>query len=162
MYPGFPEIENEFAEIAREVDHLRRCLTQVDQEPAQTDAQARWQTSVVCASTTEKIYMGLERVMSRIARDIDRAPMSRTGEWHLTLLKQVAAPFPGIRPAVISAEWYRGMDTIRAFRHRARYSYSLGLDYDIVVQRGHEAIASFLLFRQEVRDFFTQPPGAGG
>jgi hypothetical protein len=62
----------------------------------------------------------------------------------------MAPPFPGVRNSIISGQCYRQLDRFRAFCH-----YGTNLDFDIVVERSHEAVATFNVFRGEVRSFFA-------
>src|SRR5262249_53423423 len=122
--------------------------------------QESWEAGHVCASATEKIYTGCERIMSQIAREVDSAPVAHAEGWHASLLRRMAHAFPGARKEVISDECYRQMDRLRSFRHRERNTYGTNLDFDIVVERSREAVAAFALFRSDVRRFFASGPGS--
>jgi hypothetical protein len=156
MHPTFVDIENEFADIGREVEHLARLLARFDAEPVDPHSQAAWEATHICASATEKIYSGFERVMARVASEVDRAPVSHADGWHSALVRRMANPFPDIRSAVISPGCVELLDRLRSFRHRERNSYGFNLDFAIVMLRGQEAVAAFAIFRQDVRSFFSK------
>jgi hypothetical protein len=159
MHATFVDIENEFSDIADEVAHLSRFLDRLTQSSPSAASQASWEAVHVCASATEKIYTGCERIMAQVAREVDDAPVAHSAGWHAALLRRMAHPFPGVRNAVISDECYRQMDRLRAFRHRERNTYGTNLDFDIVVERSREAVATFGVFHSNVRSFFTSGPG---
>lgn len=161
MHAAFVDIENEFAELAEEVGHLSRFLDSLIQTDASPNRQDSWEASHVCASATEKIYTGCERIMARIASEVDRAPVMHSDGWHRALLLRMANPFPNVRPPVISGDCHRRLDRLRAFRHRERNSYGTHLDFDIVVERGREAVTTFDLFHGEVRSLFDSARGGG-
>lgn len=156
MHPTLVDIENEFAEIELEVERLANRLARMETESLAPLSQEEWEATLVCASATEKIYTGCERVMARFTAEVDQAPVIHSQGWHSALLRRMANPFPGIRPAVISRETHASLDALRAFRHRERNSYGGNLDLSIVAERGHEAIAGFNALRDDVRAFFVR------
>ena len=161
MYATFVDVENEFGELEEEVVRLSSFLQRRDGVDPSPDIQSLWEAVHVCASATEKIYTGCERIMARLASEVDGAPLTHSDGWHAALLRRMAHPFPDVRKAMISDECYKSLDRLRAFRHRERNTYGTHLDFDIVVERSHEAVAAFELFRREVRSFFTDHPTDG-
>jgi len=155
MRPNFVDIENEFREIAVEVEHLSRLLSRIVAPRPDDDRQAAWEAGHICASSTNKIYTGCERIMARVASAVDGTPITHSDGWHAALLRRIAHPFPGVRDAVISAACHHHLDRLRAFRHRVRNTYGVNLDYQIVVERGREAVAMFEMFRAEVGSFLS-------
>ena len=115
---------------------------------------------MVFASAAEKIYTGCERIMGRLAAEIDQSRVVHADGWHAALLRRMAHPFPGVRNAIISESCYALLDKLRAFRHRERNTYGVNLDFEIVVERAREAVLGFNLFRDEVRAFLRSAHGA--
>ena len=72
-------------------------------------------------------YMGIERILTRIAETID-GDLPRSENWHLLLLQQMSVEVPGIRPAVISTETGMKLDEYRRFRHVVRNVYTHDFD----------------------------------
>lgn len=101
----------------------------------------------------EKIYSGCERVMAMIASEVDGARLDRQEGWHITLLKRLSHPYPGIRGAVLSPETFKALDLLRAFRHRERNTYGIALDADIVLERSKQAAEAFGLFHADIIGF---------
>ncbi|GJD95324.1 ribonuclease toxin HepT-like protein [Methylobacterium iners] len=145
--------ENELSDIAAEVDHLRRSLARVQGSLPARGTHEGWEAVHICASATEKIYTGVERVMSMIATGVDGGAVGRSDGWHVALLKRMSHAVLGVRPAVLSPDCYARLDRLRAFRHRERNTYGLDLDFDVVIARSAEAIEAFTLFRREVGSF---------
>lgn len=154
MPPSFGDIENELREIATEAAYLESRLARIGLVSVEHDAQARWEATLVCASAAEKLYTGCERVMAQIVAEVDGVPVVRADGWHSALLRRVAAPFPGVREAVISGECQAVLNVMRAFRHRERNSYGIQMDFDVVVERARQAVVGFALFRAEVEGFY--------
>jgi len=153
----YVDLENELIEIEREVDMLARGGELYEQHTQDGDDSAfRWLAIQGLASGAEKIYTGCERVMAKIASDIDGARIDHGEGWHASLLRRMANPFPGIRGAVISEESLKGLDQLRAFRHRERNTYGLSLDPEIVTERAVETEAIFARFRTEISAFIKK------
>jgi hypothetical protein len=72
-------------------------------------------------------YMGIERILTRIAETIDGS-LPRGENWHLLLLEQMMKEVPGIRPAVISNATGTKLDEYRKFRHIVRNVYTHNFD----------------------------------
>lgn len=149
----FVDIENELNEIAREANLLADAMELYRHDAATADITRSWLDVQGLSSGTEKIYTGCERVMIKIARDIDGADIGRADDWHSSLLKRMANPFPSIRGPVISDDCYRALDRLRSFRHRGRNTYGFALDAELVLARAAEAPTAFARFRDEVGAF---------
>jgi hypothetical protein len=154
--PNFVELRLELERIAREVAHFTEVLDRLDRASLGAGSQEAWEATQICASATEKIYSGCERVMARMAKLHAAGPFARLEGWHIALLQHMASPLPGVRDAVITPTCFELLDKLRAFRHRERNSYGFDLDFGIVFERGHEAVAAFRLFRQEIEDFLSR------
>lgn len=155
MHPSYVDIENELLEIQAEVNHLSSYLNHIDHQNLPTDDQERWKSALICASATEKIYTGCERVMARLAAEIDKSHVMHVDGWHISLLRRMANPYPGVRGVIISNVCYLALDKLRSFRHRERNTYGINLDYEIVVERASESVITFANFRNEIKTFFS-------
>ena len=153
MRATFVDLSIELDDIGREASHLFAAL---DRNRGAVSVQESWERTHMLASAIEKIYTGCERVMARLASDVDGAPVSHAGHWHVTVLKRLAHPFPDVRGAVFSPETYAKLDRLRSFRHRERNSYGIDLDPSIVLDRASEAGATFSLFKHEVTCFMAR------
>jgi hypothetical protein len=72
-------------------------------------------------------YMGIERILTRIAETID-GDFPRGENWHLLLLQQMMIEVARVRPAVISTETGTKLDEYRRFRHVVRNVYTHNFD----------------------------------
>jgi hypothetical protein len=81
MHATFVDIENEFSDIAEEVEHLSRFLDRLTESNPIAERQASWEATHVCASATEKIYTGCELIMAQVAREVDDAPIAHSDGW---------------------------------------------------------------------------------
>ena len=98
----FVDVANELTEIAREVAHLQAALERWERSSPLAGSQREWEATHVCASATEKIYTGCERVMALLASELDGAPVAHSEGWHALLLRRLAHPYPGVREAILS------------------------------------------------------------
>lgn len=103
MHPSYVDIENEFAEIGVEVEHLLARLSRLDPHEPPADLQERWEATVICASAAEKVYTGCKRIMARPAAEVDGLPVSHSDGWHMALLRRMARPYPGAQSSRANA-----------------------------------------------------------
>ncbi len=87
-------------------------------------------------SILQDFYNGAERSFQRIARIVDEHVPSDE-QWHQTLLAQLAAPYPGRRPPIISAAIREDLDRYLRFRHRFRNIYGPDLNWSRLVELLH-------------------------
>jgi hypothetical protein len=153
MHPISAEIEDELQLVSREVNHLSRRLQRLDSgETLASGSQAEWEASTLCASATEKIYTGCERVMARIANQVDGVKVVHGENWHRVLLDRMRHPFGGRGP-IVTPETYDLLNRMRSFRHRERNTYGFDLDPEIVFERAREVVQAYDALAADVRRF---------
>jgi hypothetical protein len=158
VHPISDEIEDELAQVAREVGHLSVVLERINRGgPLLADSQEDWEASSLCASAAEKVYTGCERVMSRIAAEVDGDKIGKDEGWHRALLDRMKLPYKG-RSAILTDKTHELLDKMRGFRHRERNSYAFDLDTSIVLERAHEAIEAYDGLAADVRRFLAEQP----
>jgi hypothetical protein len=157
----FVDIENELVDIENEVKMLSRGVDVYRRTVVDADPAWNWLAIQGLASGVAKIYTGCERVMEMVANHVDGAKIEHSEGWHVSLVRQMAHPFPGIRDSVISPECFLALDHLRAFRHRERNSYGLVLDSEIVVERAAETKIAFAKFRSEIAAFAAKMDAGG-
>jgi ATP phosphoribosyltransferase regulatory subunit HisZ len=79
------------------------------------------------ALNVHDFYAGLERIFETIARQADQS-MPEGPHWHEDLLDQMASAIPSTRPAVLSSERRRQLESYRGFRHVVRNVYAVDFD----------------------------------
>jgi hypothetical protein len=153
MQAIFVDLENELKEISEEAEMLKLALAAHQVMKPKLPAYMFWLQISGLASGVEKLYTGCERVMATIAAKIDGSAVGHDDSWHLTLLRRMRNPFPGVRDSVLTDETYKALDGLRAFRHRERNSYGTKLDPEIVEERAGEALEAFELFKADFAKF---------
>jgi hypothetical protein len=149
------DLENELADVGKEVDMLASGLAIFQASAADADPAWSWLAVQGLASGVEKIYTGCERIMAMIASSVDGARVEHTEGWHISLLKRMANSFPDVRAAVISEQTYKALDRLRSFGHSERDTYGLVLDTEIVVERASQTIEAFGQFNLELAVFIA-------
>lgn len=78
------------------------------------------------AGILQDYYSGVERVLKRIAVEVDER-LPRGESWHRDLLAQMKREIPGLRPPLISEETFTLLNDLRSFRHRVGNIYTFNL-----------------------------------
>ena len=81
------------------------------------------------ALNIHSFYSGLERIFEKISSAIDGS-LPQGINWHQELLNQMALEIPNVRPAVISENTRKQLDTYRGFRHVVRNLYTYHISPD--------------------------------
>jgi hypothetical protein len=122
------EIIKELVErIHLELEEIPRVLTRMNDGWARARSSSDDLYLDGVALNLHGFYMGIERILTRIAETIDGKLPHGEG-WHLLLLEQMTKEVPGIRPAVISTETGTRLDEYRRFRHVVRNVYTHSFD----------------------------------
>jgi hypothetical protein len=112
--------------MRQELTDLERVVSravELAQKAQQTGDDGYWDG---VALNLHSFYTGAERIFEEIAKEIDRA-MPSGSDWHRTLLVQMSAEIPSVRPPVISQETRHCLDEYRSFRHVVRNLYTFNL-----------------------------------
>lgn len=78
MRGTFVDIGNELSDIGREAEMLRNAVALFEDEARVAEPAWRWLAIQGLGSGVEKIYTGCERVMAKIAAEIDGSRSSTT------------------------------------------------------------------------------------
>ena len=97
-------------------------------------------------------YAGLERLFEMVAAGID-GNVPRGENWHQTLLEQMVAEVPSVRPAVIREETRQMLDEYRGFRHIVRNVYAFRFDLVKIQKLVQEAPGVLSRVRAELLAF---------
>jgi hypothetical protein len=112
-------IQSELIEIEQIVERAQRLLAK-----AIESGDEDYYDGV--ALNLHSFYTAIERILEDIAKEIDGA--IPTGQnWHRSLLMQMAAEVPQIRPPVIQRSSRDCLDDYRGLRHVIRNVYSFNL-----------------------------------
>ena len=151
MHPIFVDLRAALRDVEEEAARLLEQARRRFAEGAvrTEDPVERWAYTGAMAAGVEKIYSGIERALTTVARELDRhVPQDR--DWHSILLRRMTMEVPDRRPPVISAETYRVLNQLRAFRHRVRNSYGRGLDLGLVIANAEKMPAAIAALSADI------------
>ena len=109
------------------------------------------------------LYCAFEDLFRIVADFFENRIYDRT-RYHWELLRRMKLPIEGVRPALLSEESYRLLDSLRAFRHFFRHAYSYELDPRKVALVVEDALELRKVYQQEIERFLAQlqPKGQEG
>ncbi|WP_373479876.1 hypothetical protein [Geminocystis sp.] len=117
--------------IDLELDKLRQLVDKIEQllELINRNKNIIYQEGLVSglALYLENFYMGIERILSLISKEIDGSIPSGQS-WHIQLLNRMLVDIPSVRCAVISPTTYQLLNEFRGFRHVVRNLYAYDLN----------------------------------
>ncbi|WP_347814874.1 hypothetical protein [Aureimonas sp. SK2] len=105
-----------------------------------------WEATTAASLGVHNIYNGIEDILKAVAKDVDGS-VPTGGSEHQDILDQMAAPIPGLRPALLSADLYRNLTELKGFRHLVRHRYGIEMSGAKVlenVERMQRAFPSFV------------------
>ncbi|MCD6214751.1 MAG: hypothetical protein J7J46_07230 [Candidatus Desulfofervidus sp.] len=73
------------------------------------------------------LYCAFEDLFRIVANFFENTIENRRS-YHIELLRRMSISIEGIRPALLSAEAYKLLDNLRAFRHFFRHAYAYEID----------------------------------
>ena len=101
------------------------------------------------------LYCAFEDLFKIVADSFENRIEDRT-RYHRELLWRMKISIEGVRPALLSEESYRLLDSLRAFRHFFRHAYSYELDPRKVALVVEDALKLRELYQQEIEHFLEQ------
>lgn len=149
MHPRLIDVLNEVEEVEIEAAKLDQAVNQIDVSQLRYDVMG-WILLQGLASVIEKVYSGYENAMQRIAVTVDGNRIQHDEGWHVALLRRMARPYQGVRPAVLSHETYDLLNAVRGFRHRERNTYGSPLDVDRTLENARKVPLVVHAFRQDL------------
>ncbi len=155
----FALIQQEITKMRQEVDLLTQacaCPAHPIQNTTAFWEEIQW---IAVASLTEKLYMGWERIMKRIAVDVDDyLPGGESS--HRDLVEQMGMAV-GKRPAVFAPATIARLHALRAFRHRERNLYSAAIRKQRVREIAAQALALWTEGQRDLEawEYAMEAPG---
>ena len=101
------------------------------------------------------LYCAFEDLL-KIVADFFENHIEESAQYHRALLWRMKMPIDGVRPAFLSKESYKLLDSLRAFRHVFRHAYSYELDPKKLALVVEDAIKLKGLYRVEIARFLEQ------
>ena len=140
-------INDELAKIEGTLERIQRGLDNIEVLPI----QAREFIENTIATDLADVYMGIERIFERIAREVDmHVPTGE--EWHKNLLAQMAEQRPE-RVPVISEQTFLRLEALLSFRHVVNNIYGEELIYKQTEPHAKSIDALFASVSQDLRTF---------
>lgn len=137
------------ANIEKELNELAKLKDEKDSLDLES-AHAR-----TLASVLHDFYTGMERIFSRIAKELEGG-MPKGEDWHKELLDDMALELEDVRPAVISEELRENLEEYLRFRHLFRSVYGFVIrgerlkplldNFDTILLQFKDSVARFNLF----------------
>ncbi len=118
------------ADLDRELHNLERLISEMSQllhvlPPTPTFVEIRTAGSIL-----HDYYTGVERMRQRVALEVDGS-LPQGSDWHVQLLKRMAAPLPGFRPQVFDESLAAQLEEYLRFRHVFRNIYGFELRWEL-------------------------------
>ncbi|HAG52124.1 MAG TPA: hypothetical protein DHU69_01965 [Deltaproteobacteria bacterium] len=98
------------------------------------------------------LYCAFEDLFKIVAATFENH-IEDKNRYHLELLKRMAIPIEGVRPALLSQKNYTLLDNLRSFRHFFRHAYSYELDERKVRIVLEDAVKLSELYEIDVKSF---------
>lgn len=114
-------IEDELTTLRRTVEEMEEGLSHLALPPSQFEMNA-------LASYIHQFYTGCERILERIAIQVDGG-LPGGAFSHANLLDQMARERPGVRPPVLDEELWLCLQDYLEFRHFFRHAYGYTLEW---------------------------------
>ena len=140
-------IEVELEQMALHLEQHRPLIAQA------TESRPEWRGVAVLALMLHGFYTGVERTLSRIAKDTGRLP-SGGATWHRDLL-QSAVSATDRSPAIISPELLERLEGLLAFRHFVRNAYAHQYEWDQMEPLVRELPETFAWVERDLRAFLA-------
>jgi hypothetical protein len=159
---AFFDASIDFKSLSDESQRLDKLRRKVSSDGWPKDDQAAWITLTAMASSTEKCYSGIEKILKNLLQELDGSIPS-SHDWHRQLIERAASIGPHGRPAILDKAFAKTLHDLRSFRHRERLSYVANLDPLIVLEKAEiatKAVKSFgdCIAQQCSSDERTEPP----
>lgn len=140
------------ARIRRELRDIARLIDRAESLAQRAKRLGESDILDGAALNLHAYYAATERIFEDIAREIDGA-LPSGGDWHRTLLLQMASALTDVRPAVIGEESYRCLDEYRGFRHVVRNVYTYNLRPERIEALVRDLRGCDALLISDVEDF---------
>ncbi|HID11324.1 MAG TPA: hypothetical protein EYP17_08505 [Candidatus Latescibacteria bacterium] len=101
------------------------------------------------------LYCAFEDLF-KIVADFFENRIEERAKYHRELLWRMKISIEGVRPALLSEESYKLLDSLRAFRHFFRHAYSYELDPKKVALVLEDALKLKGLYQREIESFLKQ------
>ena len=139
------DIDREMAQVERLLEESRSDLGGVGGTPSRLEVRG-------VASVLHDFYSGVERVVERIAVELD-GELPRGGDWHSQLLNRMEEEVEGVRPRVLTSDLAERLRPFLRFRHLFRDIGGGQLRWERTTELFAEADEVWPLLEQQMQEF---------
>jgi len=140
------EVENEL----KQLEELRKRLMETERKKHGSEDRDVYEESE--ALKLHNFYTGCENIFKRIAIMFNGG-VPAGEDWHKQLLSIMHLDIPGVRPAVISPELYKGLEEYLRFRHVIRNIYAFEINSERLQKLVDSFDWTFQQFSHEITEF---------
>ena len=101
------------------------------------------------------LYNSIEDLLKLIANYFENN-ISNSSQWRTLLLQRMTIVVPKVRPAVLSAETYTLLNTLRGFRHFFRHAYGATIEYEQLKINLDKALNVLPKLESDLNQFLAQ------
>ena len=139
------DIDRELKQLGTLVGECREVVHDLGDEPSPLEVRGT-------GSILHDLYSGIERILERIATELDgEVPSGR--DWHAQLLARMSQAVEKVRPCVLAPETADLLRPYLRFRHLFRHSYGTELRWDRCRELADGVENVWSSFRAEMNDF---------
>lgn len=142
------------ASIAAQRGEIERIFAKIE-ERRHGEGEAHLES---LAYQLHNLYCAFEDLF-KIVADFFENRIEERARYHRELLWRMKVPIEGVRPALLSEESFRLLDSLRAFRHVFRHAYSYGIDPKKLALVVEDALRLKELYQGEIERFLGQLQG---
>ncbi|MBC7225960.1 MAG: hypothetical protein H5T61_01825 [Thermoflexales bacterium] len=139
------------AEIEADLEAIAEIYAALDRYSNRLDTEAG---QIAAAYYLHNLYNAFENIFRRIAKTFGNAIADESGRY-ADLLRRMRLEIPGVRPRLVSATAYDGLDELRRFRHIFRSAYRVELDADRLALVLRKAQTLREIYRAEMEQFLS-------
>jgi len=139
------------ASIKAQIKEIKRIFDKIE-DRRHREGEANLES---LAYQLHNLYCAFEDML-KIAADFFENHIKGSAHYHRELLWRMKMPIEGVRPALLSEESFRLLDSLRAFRHVFRHAYSYELDAKKVSLVVEDVLKLKELYQEEIDRFLEQ------
>jgi len=139
------------SEIEAQVQEIKKIYARIEKRKEKKDT-ANLES---LAYQLHNLYCAFEDLFNIVA-DYFENNIEEKKKYHRELLWRMTISIEGVRPAFLSQESYKLLDSLRAFRHFFRHAYTYELDHKKVALILEDSLRLKLLYLKDIKVFLQK------